>query len=94
MIRLWENIMMQLSKNVFVRFEHHINNGTLYIYNKKTQKIFKSQEIAYDVLKKLNAYDIAKELENIYSEYTYDEIKYTVENIIRTLKSIGVIENV
>ena len=44
--------------------------------------------------KKLNAYDIAKELENIYSEYTYDEIKYTVENIIRTLKSIGVIENV
>lgn len=67
----------------------------LYIFtNKKTQKIFKSQEIAYDVLKKLNAYDIAKELENIYSEYTYDEIKYTVENIIRTLKSIGVIENV
>ncbi len=75
--------MMQLSKNVFVRFEPHINNGTLYIFNKKTQKIFKSQEIAYDVLKKLNAY-----------EYTYDEIKYTVENIIRTLKSIGVIENV
>lgn len=86
--------MMQLSKNVFVRFEPHINNETLYIFNKKTQKIFKSQEIAYDVLKKLNAYDIAKELENIYSEYTYDEINYTVENIIRTLKSIGVIENV
>lgn len=86
--------MMQLSKNVFVRFEHHINNGTLYIYNKKTQKIFKSKEIAYDVLKRLNTYDIAKELENIYLEYTYDEIKYTVENIIRTLKSIGVTENV
>ena len=68
-------------------------NGSVW-ENKKTQKIFKSQEIAYDVLKKLNAYDIAKELENIYSEYTYDEINYTVENIIRTLKSIGVIENV
>ena len=32
---------------------------------------------------------------NVYSLCEkYDEIKYTVENIIRTLKSIGVIENV
>ena len=58
------------------------------------QQLIVTITVIYDVLKKLNAYDIAKELENIYSEYTYDEIKYTVENIIRTLKSIGVIENV
>ena len=85
---------MQLSKNVFVRYEPEMNSGTVYVFNKKEEKVFKSQGIVYEVLKNIEGNEvdqICKIIHRHYSDYTFVEIEKTVLEIIEDMKKRGVI---
>ena len=86
---------MRLSKKVFIRFEPEMNEGTVYIFNRQTEKIYKSQKIVYDVLKNIDERElgeIVQRVNNEYPEYSQEKIKKVVFEIIEKLKIMKVIE--
>lgn len=88
---------MQISNSVYYRFEPEINGGTLYIYNRETKKIIKSQKIVYEVLRNVEKCKSREELldvlQNMYSTYSYTEIESVVEKIITNLKELEIISD-
>lgn len=86
---------MRLSKKVFIRFEPEMNEGTVYIFNRQTEKIYKSEKIVYDVLKNIDERElgeIVQRVNNEYPEYSQEKIKKVVFEIIEKLKIMKVIE--
>ena len=88
---------MQISNSVYYRFEPEIKGGTLYIYNRDTKKIIKSQKIVYEVLRNIDKcksrQELLEVLQNIYSTYSYTEIESVVEKVITNLKELEIISD-
>jgi histidyl-tRNA synthetase len=86
---------MIINHDIYYRYEREINNGTLYIYNMKTQKIVKSNYITYRILQLLeedkNGKEVIDDICKEYENYTKEEVMSYVEQIVSYLHDFMVI---
>lgn len=87
---------MKISNNVFIRFEDQIAGGTLYIYDKRLDKVYKTNRVMYDLVLLLNEdteYEKIKEkFSEKYSEFSEQEINNFLEKALEKLRILNVIE--
>lgn len=87
---------MRLADSVFYRFEPSIgSNGTLYLYNYSSGRIFKTNYAAYVVVKAIDERhrleDILLEVINMYPDHTSDQIEHFLRDLLRQLSDAGVV---
>ncbi|XCP83851.1 hypothetical protein ABXS75_12310 [Roseburia hominis] len=86
---------MNISRNIYYRFEENIDNGTLYIYIYDEEVVIKSKEFTYRVLKGIDQGSsiekIEESLELWYESYSKKQIKELIGQVIEFLESHNII---
>lgn len=77
----------KLSKNIFIRYEQNIDDGTLFIYNFENEFLWTGNEDSYNIIKyidnKSTIEDICIILSEIYENTILEDIQ---EGVISTIQ--------
>lgn len=80
---------MHLSSDFYIRFEPEINGGTLYLFNKRSQKIYKTKRFLYDIIRHINAEEIEQMIREEYKLPIETNLTDSIHAGIKKLMEIG-----
>lgn len=91
-----ENWILKLNKDILKRYEHNLEGGILFLYNVKTDVIWKGNASSNDLIElidgKKNLNEIYSQLETIFEGYSHNELKESFDSIIDDLLSKNFLE--
>ena len=86
---LSDNTVLSLTKYILKRFEHNIEDGTLFLHDVKTRETWVGNNASNDLIRLVNGKRTLKEIYNklypLFEDYNYEAFKSSFDSIILDL---------
>ena len=91
-----KDIILKFNKNVLKRYEHNLNNGTVFLFNVETEEIWTGNGAADCLLRLIDGKQTLEEiyayLFPLFDGFDKNELKESFDNIVKSLLSKGFLE--
>lgn len=95
---LKDNCVIKIDRNVLKRYENNINEGTLFLFNLKTDEVWLGNSSSNDLINlfdgETSLKDVYNEIQKDFSDYTFEELKKYFDDLIEDLLKRNFLEYV
>lgn len=93
------NLILKLNKNVLKRYEHNLNDGTVFLFDMETENVWMGNGAADCLLRLIDGNttlgNIYKTLFPLFEDFSEEELKKSFDSIVKSLidKKFLMVEN-